>query len=195
MLECLSINGGKRIVGDVRVSGAKNSALPLLIATLLSSKTCRLDNVPDLEDISVTLRLLRSLGAEASYRNNSVVVKADKITNYEAPYALVKMLRASFWILGPLLARVGKARVSLPGGDAIGSRPVNLHLSGLAALGADVRMKHGVVYAEVPGKLHGAKIVLDYPSVGATHQLMMTAALIAEETLSLIHISEPTRPY
>ena len=187
MLDHLTIQGGHRLQGSTRVSGAKNAALPLLFATLLTEEECRLTNIPDLEDIAVTLRLLRSLGAEASFEandeGNCAQVRAQHLTSSEAPYGLVKALRASFWALGPLLARGGEARVALPGGDAIGTRPVDLHLKGLTKLGADFRMNHGVVIAHVPGKLHGAKLNLDFPSVGATHNLMMTAALIADETI------------
>lgn len=183
MPEVLCINGGEKLSGSVRVSGAKNSALPLLFATLLSSEECVLENVPDLEDISVTLRLLRSLGAKATFENNTVRVTAEQIRGTEAPYGLVKSLRASFWVLGPLLARAGAAQVSLPGGDAIGTRPVDLHLQGLSKLGADIRMQHGVVVASAPGGLRGAKIDLGFPSVGATHNLLMAAALSRGETL------------
>lgn len=183
MLEYLSIFGGQRLEGSVRVSGAKNSALPLLIATLLSSEWCELTNVPDLEDIGVTVRLLESLGAEVEHHGSRVRVRARRITAAEAPYGLVKALRASFWVLGPLVARHRSARVALPGGDAIGSRPVDLHLKGLVKLGVDIRMKHGTVIATAPGRLTPATIVLDFPSVGATHQLMMTAALVPGETI------------
>jgi len=181
--EILCIEGGRRLEGEVTVAGAKNAALPLLFATLLTDQPCTLHNVPDLADISVTLRLLNSLGAKTSFKENTATVCAQEITGVEAPYSLVKALRASFWALGPLLARVGKARVSLPGGDAIGTRPVDLHLKGMAKLGADVKMEHGVVIANAPSGLRGAKIHLDYPSVGATHNLLMCAAAIPGETI------------
>jgi len=183
MLEVLCVTGGSRLSGNIQVSGAKNSALPLLIASILTSEECVLKNVPDLEDITVLLRLLRCVGAESSFEANTVRIRTARVKGTEAPYGSVKALRASFWVLGPLLARAGQARVSLPGGDAIGSRPVDLHLKGLAKLGADIRLKHGVVFAQAPGGLHGGEIVLDFPSVGATHHLLMTAALIDEETI------------
>jgi UDP-N-acetylglucosamine 1-carboxyvinyltransferase len=154
-----------------------------LFATLLSEQACTLRNVPDLADISVTLRLLRSFGASCSFQDNVITTQTPEITGVEAPYSLVKALRASFWALGPLLARVGEARVSLPGGDAIGTRPVDLHLKGMAQLGADVKMEHGVVIASAPGGLRGAKIDLDFPSVGATHNLLMCAAGTPGETI------------
>lgn len=191
MPEVLCINGGKKLSGTVRVSGAKNSALPLLFSTLLSAEPCELRNVPDLEDITVTLRLLRSLGARASYDEGTVRVHTERVRATLAPYGLVKALRASFWVLGPLLARAGEAQVSLPGGDAIGTRPVDLHLKGLARMGAEIRMQHGVVVATAPGGLRGAKIDLAFPSVGATHNLMMAAALSKGETILAGAAREP----
>lgn len=191
MAEILSIVGGKKLQGSVRVAGAKNAALPLLIACLLNKEPCVIENVPNLEDISVTLRLLQSLGAEVSFNNHTARIQAKELHGVEAPYGLVKALRASFWVLGPLLARQGEARVALPGGDAIGTRPVDLHLKGLEQLGADIRMEHGVVRAFAPQKLHGAKIDLAYPSVGATHHLLLTAAYIADRTVIRGAAQEP----
>ncbi|MCC6220926.1 MAG: UDP-N-acetylglucosamine 1-carboxyvinyltransferase [Deltaproteobacteria bacterium] len=183
MSEYLSIVGQNRLFGEVGVAGAKNAALPLLISTLLTSQKCVLANVPDLEDINVTLRLLQSLGANVEFRNGRVSIENYNIETAEAAYGLVKSLRASFWILGPLLARVGKAQVTLPGGDAIGARPVDLHLQGLVKMGADVRMRNGVVCATAPGGLTPQEITFDYPSVGATHHIMMTAALVPGTTV------------
>jgi UDP-N-acetylglucosamine 1-carboxyvinyltransferase len=191
MQEYLCISGGQKLNGEVRVAGAKNAALPLIIASLLTSEPVTLKNIPDLEDIAVLIRMLRSFGASAQFSNGTVNVSADKITSSEAPYSLVKLLRASFWVLGPLLARTGHAAVALPGGDAIGTRPVDLHLSGLAQFGANISLKHGVVIAEAPGGLVPKKIRLDYPSVGATHQLLMTAALIHGESEILGAAKEP----
>lgn len=183
MREILCITGGERLEGKVRVAGAKNAALPLLFATLLTDQECTLHNVPDLADISVTMRLLRSFGASCTLNDSSIRTTTSEITGIEAPYSLVKALRASFWALGPLLARVGEARVSLPGGDAIGTRPVDLHLKGMVQLGAEVKMEHGVVIATAPGGLRGAKIDLEFPSVGATHNLLMCAAGTPGETV------------
>ena len=171
-----AIEGGHKLQGTVRVSGAKNAALPLLIASILTPEECILDNVPALADISAMLDLLQSLGARYSFSRNKAKLAIPKILRADAPYALVKSLRASFWILAPLLARHGIARVSLPGGDAIGSRPVDLHLAGLVKMGADITIDHGVVDAVAPRGLRPAHIELDYPSVGATHQLLMAAA-------------------
>ena len=183
MPDVLSIKGGAPLKGTVSVAGAKNSALPLLFATLLTNEPCTLFNVPNLDDIAVTLRMLKQLGAEAEFNSGKVKVHAKNLHSTTAPYGLVKALRASFWVLGPLLAREGRAEVALPGGDAIGTRPVDLHIDGLIKLGADVRLKQGVVFAKAPGKLRGEKVSLAYPSVGATHHLLLTAALIPEETI------------
>ncbi|MFN8389725.1 MAG: UDP-N-acetylglucosamine 1-carboxyvinyltransferase [Bdellovibrionota bacterium] len=183
MLDQLHVLGGARLEGSVRVSGAKNAALPILMSTLLTAEPCVLHNVPDLEDTSVTERLLRSLGADMRYENGTVRIQTKQIVSSEAPYRFVKALRSSFWLLGPLIARHGSARVSLPGGDAIGSRPVDLHLRGLVAMGADIRLRNGVVFGSAPGGLHPQTIRLDYQSVGATHQLMMTAALVRGTTV------------
>jgi UDP-N-acetylglucosamine 1-carboxyvinyltransferase len=153
------------------------------MATLLTRERCRLRNVPDLEDTSVSLRLLRSLGAEATHESGTIDIQTKNIGSSEAPYRFVKALRSSFWLLGPLIARHGSARVSLPGGDAIGSRPVDLHLRGLVSMGADIRLRNGVVYGSAPGGLHAQTLRLDYQSVGATHQLLMTASLVPGTTI------------
>ncbi len=178
MLDHLIIMGGSKLEGSLKISGAKNSSLPILKACLLTSCPCVITNVPDLEDITITLKLLESLGCKTNYHGNTVEIEAANITSSEAPYRFVKSLRSSFWVLGPLIARTGNARVAFPGGDAIGSRPVDLHLRGLAQFGADIHLSHGVVYGSAPGGLKPKKIKLDFPSVGATHQIMMTAALI-----------------
>lgn len=167
----------------MRVSGAKNSALPLMFATLLTGEECILSNVPDLEDISTTLKILRAFGAETAVGDHVIRVRAARLERDDAPHGLVKAMRASFLVLGPVLARMGSARVPLPGGDAIGTRPVDIHLHGLAQLGADLRIQHGMVVASAPGGLEGATIGLEYPSVGATEHLLMTASLIAGETI------------
>jgi len=182
LADLIKIEGGYPLEGEVRVSGAKNAALPLLISSLLTSEKCVFSNVPALEDISVTLKLLSNLGAQVHWEENKVSIHASSIQRTEAPYGLVRSLRASFWILGPLLARVGEARVSLPGGDAIGSRPVDLHLQGLERMGAEIKLEHGVVAARAEKGLRGAKIDFRFPSVGATHQILMAAALVPELT-------------
>jgi UDP-N-acetylglucosamine 1-carboxyvinyltransferase len=180
----LLIEGGRTLSGEVTVSGAKNAALPLLFSTLLTPERCVLRNVPVLRDIKTALAVLQHLGARVSVSpdGHEVIVEARQITETEAPYDLVKTMRASFLTLGPLLARFGKARVSTPGGCAIGARPVDLHLQGLEKLGARLRIVEGYVEAEAD-RLRGAKILLDFPSVGATQQLMMAAALAEGTTV------------
>lgn len=177
MSEFIEISGGVPLNGVVRVSGAKNAALPMLIASLLTSESCHFENVPGLEDINTTARLLEHFGAEVLHAGDKVSVNVRTLHATEASYSLVKALRASFWVLGPLLARGRAARVALPGGDIIGARPVDLHLAGLAKMGADIKVKHGVVFATALGGLKPAEIDLRFPSVGATHQIMMAAAL------------------
>jgi len=185
MQEYLQITGGNSISGEVQVSGAKNAALPLLIATILSAEKSTLRNIPALEDIDVLLELLKSLGAdiEREDQTNTVSVRVKEITSTVAPYSLVKLLRASFWLLGPLLARAGHAEVALPGGDAIGVRPVDIHLDGLRQMGAEIILEHGLLKATAKSGLKPANIKLKFPSVGATHHLMMTAALVPGETI------------
>jgi UDP-N-acetylglucosamine 1-carboxyvinyltransferase len=175
------IEGGRRLQGEVMVSGSKNAALPILISSLLTSERCLYHGIPNLADIRTTLRLLSGLGVavdrEKWHRGvGEICTAAGNLTSFEAPYDLVKTMRASFLVLGPLVARFGQARVSTPGGCAIGARPVNLHLKGLEALGAKIEQSHGYVEAKAP-RLRGAKIYLDLPSVGATENLMMAAAL------------------
>jgi len=183
MVEYIEITGGHTLHGTVPISGAKNAALPMLIASLLTPEPMEFHNVPNLEDVNLTLRLLEHLGAEVEFADNQARVCVPVLMAGEASYSLVKALRASFWVLGPLLARGGAARVALPGGDIIGARPVDIHLAGLARMGADLRIKHGVVYASAPGGLKPARIELRFPSVGATHQLMMAAALTKGTTV------------
>jgi UDP-N-acetylglucosamine 1-carboxyvinyltransferase len=161
-MENLVIEGGVPLHGTVRVSGAKNAALPILCASLLTDGACTFRNVPALRDIDTTADLLRSMGAEVDVAAPVVQVRAASLRKPEAAYELVKQMRASVLVLGPLLARHGRARVSLPGGCAIGARPIDQHLKGLAAMGADIRLEHGYVNAECP-RLRGASIYLDRP--------------------------------
>lgn len=177
MSEFIEIMGGTPLRGTVRASGAKNAALPILISTLLTSEECHLSNVPNLTDTSLVLHLLEQFGAEVHYDGHEVKVRTSALVATEASYSLVKALRASFWVLAPLLARGRAARVALPGGDLIGARPVDMHLEGLVAMGADIILKHGVVYATAINGLRPATINLRFPSVGATHQLLMAASL------------------
>ncbi|MCS6927173.1 MAG: UDP-N-acetylglucosamine 1-carboxyvinyltransferase [Candidatus Binatia bacterium] len=176
-MDKIVVRGGVSLHGEITVSGAKNAALPLVFASLLTDGECTLQRVPHLVDIRTALRLLRDLGVQYDWlSDNHLALCARTVRHYEAPYALVKTMRASFLVLGPLLARFGRARVSTPGGCAIGARPVNIHLDGLQRLGASIRLHHGYVEAQAK-RLRGAYIPLDFPSVGATENLMMAATL------------------
>jgi UDP-N-acetylglucosamine 1-carboxyvinyltransferase len=170
------ISGGKRLAGDVRISGAKNSALPILASTILGGGECVITNVPRVVDVLTMGKLLGILGAKVFHEGNRAVIQVDAIESTEAPYDLVKTMRASVLVLGPLLARWGEAKVSLPGGCAIGSRPVNLHLAGLAKLGADISIEHGYITARAK-RLRGERIYCDTPTVTGTENLMMAATL------------------
>ena len=179
-------------MGRVRIKGAKNAVLPIMAASLLSAEEIVLNEVPDLEDVRTMSRLLRHLGGEVSYDRSAerLVLQARRITTGVAPYGPVRRMRASILIFGPLLARMGRIRLSLPGGCAIGARPIDLHLKGLAAMGASIVMKNGFIEATAP-KLHGANICLDYPSVGATENLLMAAALAEGPTTIENAAAEP----
>jgi UDP-N-acetylglucosamine 1-carboxyvinyltransferase len=175
-LEKLVITGGKKLRGEIRISGAKNAALPILAATILANGESRITNLPELRDIETTKKLLRTLGATVEGSVPVLRIDASNINNVEAPYELVKTMRASVLVLGPLLARFGRARVSMPGGCAIGERPIDQHLKGLALLGAEIDLQNGYVEARAK-RLKGAKIYLDMPTVTGTENLMMAAAL------------------
>lgn len=185
-MDSILIRGGRRLEGEIAVSGAKNAALPVLIASLLTEEPCIFEGVPDLIDIHTALRLLSGLGVQVEKASppgsGPIRIQADRVTQREAPYELVKTMRASFLVLGPLLSRFGEARVSTPGGCAIGARPVNLHLNGMAEMGAEINLIHGYVEAKAK-RLQGARILLDLPSVGATENLMMAAVLADGITL------------
>ncbi len=182
-MDKLAIVGGKPLDGEVRISGAKNSALPILAATLLADGPVTLRNVPKLNDIATTLKLLKRMGVAAEHRDDgSVTVDAAGIKEFLAPYELVKTMRASILVLGPLLGRFGHADVSLPGGCAIGARPVNLHVLGLRAMGASITIDNGYIRARA-AKLKGARIVLDTVTVTGTENLMMAAACAEGETV------------
>jgi UDP-N-acetylglucosamine 1-carboxyvinyltransferase len=182
-LDKLVITGGNRLQGEVTISGAKNAALPILAATLLASEPVTVRNVPHLKDVTTTITLLQSMGARVTFDDKlNVEVDANALTEYRAPYELVKTMRASILVLGPLLSRFGKADVSLPGGCAIGARPVNLHVEGLQAMGADVTVENGYIRARTR-RLKGAHIVFDTVTVTGTENLLMAAALAKGETV------------
>lgn len=181
-MDKLIIKGGAKLSGEVSISGSKNAALPILIATILAPGCNEINNVPFLRDINTTIKVLESLGAQVKGNGNVVKVDTSEVNSHEATYDLVKTMRASVLVLGPLLARFGKARVSLPGGCAIGARPINLHLKGLQALGADIVLEHGYVAAKAR-RLKGARINFDISTVGGTEHLMMAAATAKGETI------------
>lgn len=176
------IRGGKKLRGTVQVSGSKNAALPILVATLLTDEPCVLHRVPNLRDVRTTLKILEYLGKKVTYQNNTVTLEPNGQLKNNLPYELVKQMRASFWVAGPLLARFKQAEIPLPGGCAIGVRPVDIHLKGFEKLGATCETKSGNVLIRAE-QLVPAKIVLRFPSVGATQNLLMCACLIAGETV------------
>ncbi len=194
-MDSILVRGGRRLQGEVVVSGSKNSALPVLISSLLTAEPCFYQNIPDLKDVHTTLRLLTRLGVKSKRESPSgkpgqLYLRADSITELKAPYDLVKTMRASFLVLGPLLSRFGQATVSTPGGCAIGTRPVNLHLKGLTQMGASIELVHGYVQARAK-RLYGTRIYLDLPSVGATENLMMAATLAKGTTVIENAAKEP----
>lgn len=194
-MDKLLIQGQKRLNGEVTISGAKNAALPILIASILTDGKLTLTNVPRLNDILTTQKLLKVLGVEVESHQNEFILSAHSIKSFDAPYDLVKTMRASILVLGPLLARFGQATVSLPGGCAIGSRPVNLHIKGLQAMGAKIEINHGYIDASTMHlprkKLQGAHIYMDQVTVTGTENLMMAATLAEGETILENAAKEP----
>jgi UDP-N-acetylglucosamine 1-carboxyvinyltransferase len=192
-MDRIRITGGRTLRGSIPISGAKNAALPLLIATLLTEDRLTLKNVPNLADVNLLVRILRNLGVDlavdgkrpgpAMHLGETFHLTAREIVDTTAPYEMVSRMRASFWVLGPLIARMRQAKVSLPGGCAIGTRPVDLHLMGLKALGAEIDIDAGYVLARAPKGLRGARIVFPKVSVGATHNVLLAAALAKGETV------------
>jgi len=193
-MDRIKIAGGRKLEGSIQISGAKNAALPLMIASLLTPDRLTLKNVPNLADVNLLARILRNHGVDHSiegkragpalHLGETFHFTARDIVDTTAPYEMVSRMRASFWVLGPILARMGQARISLPGGCAIGTRPVDLHLAGLKALGAEIDIDAGYVVAKAPrGRLHGARVVFPKVSVGATHNVLLAAALAKGETV------------
>ena len=190
-MEKLLISGGKPLKGEVRISGAKNSVLPILAASLLSDEEVIIGNVPHLQDVTTTISLLTEMGATLSIDEKmKVSINASSVKSFYAPYEMVKTMRASILVLGPLLAHFGKAKVSLPGGCAIGSRPVNLHIEGLRAMGANIKVEDGYIVAKAK-KLKGAKISLPIATVTGTENLMMAATLASGKTVIKNAAKEP----
>lgn len=181
----LIISCGKPLKGEVRISGAKNSVLPIMAASLLADGKSVIEEIPYLNDVKIMGELINSLGAEVEFSDSktTVLINPSDITNTTAPYDLVNKMRASFLIMGPLLAKYGIARIPLPGGCAIGSRPVDLHIKGFSAMGAEITQGHGYIDVRANGRLKGSKIYLDFPSVGATENIMMAAAISDGQTI------------
>ena len=181
-MDKLSITGGKRLSGEITISGAKNAALPILCAGLLTADTLELTNVPRLQDVATMQKLLRQMGLSVEEKGDLLELCGRDIHSPEAPYEMVKTMRASILVLGPLLARFGEAKVSLPGGCAIGSRPVDQHIKGLQAMGAEILIEAGYIHARAK-KLRGTRIVTDMITVTGTENLIMAAALADGETI------------
>ena len=193
-MEKLIIKGGCRLQGRVKISGAKNAVLPIIAATLLGQEALsRLEEVPSLDDVHTITEVLQSLGVHAEFDKaaNALTVDSREIKSTEAPYELVRKMRASFLIMGPLLARLGHAKISLPGGCAIGTRPIDLHLKGFEALGAKIEIGHGYIEARADEGLKGARIYLDFPSVGATENILMAASMAEGQTVLENPAQEP----
>ena len=190
-MEKLIVKGGNRLVGAVKTSGAKNAVLPIIAASILGTTPSHLDEVPMLEDVHTISEVLKCLGlaVKCSPEKNVLDIDSTEISSYEAPYELVRTMRASFLVMGPLLARIGKARISMPGGCAIGARPIDIHLKGFEALGVKIEQGHGYIEASAPEGLKGTSIYFDFPSVGATENIMMAASL-AEGTTILENAAE-----
>ncbi|CAN7149429.1 UDP-N-acetylglucosamine 1-carboxyvinyltransferase [Paenibacillus sp. LjRoot153] len=179
------VRGGRKLAGNVKINGAKNAVLPIIAASILGSEgESVIHDAPPLDDVLVINKVLQSLGIEVEYNRQVIRVRAGQINTCEASYDLVRKMRASFLVMGPLLARLGQARISLPGGCAIGTRPIDQHLKGFEAMGADIELGQGYIEAKVKGRLKGAKIYLDVASVGATENIMM-AATLAEGTTTI----------
>src|SRR5665213_2101467 len=182
-MDKMLVEGGLRLKGEAEVGGSKNATLPIMVAALLGSSPSVVRGTPRLRDIDTMIQVLETLGAKSSQQGSDLHIDPKGFKKWEAPYDLVKQMRASIYVMGPLLALLGKARVSMPGGCAIGQRPVDLHLKGFEALGAKIVLKHGYIEASAK-KLKGARIIFDKPSVGATANVMM-AAVLAQGTTSL----------
>ena len=190
-MDKILIEGQKKIEGKIKISGSKNSSLPILAASLLSDSEIKINNVPRLSDVFLMIKILESLNSKVTFNKDFCKIKTSRPDNLRVSYDLVRKMRASFLILGPLLTRYGKAEVSLPGGCAIGTRPVDLHIEGLKMMGANITIKDGYVKAKVIGKLKGTEIKFKKISVGATENIMMAATLAEGVTLIKNAAKEP----
>lgn len=189
-MERILVTGGRQLNGTIRVSGAKNAVLPVMAASLLAQGTTVLDEIPRLADVKIMCELLGQLGAKTSLEEDRLHIDCSKIDSWEAPYEYMRKMRASVLVMGPLVARWGRAKMSMPGGCAIGSRPIDLHLKGLAAMGADITKERGWITVKAK-KLRGERIYLDFPSVGATENIMMAASLAEGVTIIENAAEEP----
>jgi UDP-N-acetylglucosamine 1-carboxyvinyltransferase len=190
-LEKIIVEGGKALRGTIAVSGSKNAVLPIIVASLLSDGACRIQDVPSLTDVETICDVLGEIGAKVKMNDaHTLEINCSTINKFEAPYEYVSRMRASNLVMGPLLARLGKAKISMPGGCAIGTRPIDLHLKGFEAMGATIKVEHGYIIAETP-KLTGARVYLDYPSVGATENIMMAGSLAEGTTIIENAAEEP----
>ncbi len=178
-MESITVRGGRRLTGEVRVEGAKNSALKLMAASIMAPGVCRISNVPDIADVDIMSQVLEALGARVARTDHALEIDATTISSHEAPYEFVAQMRASTAVLGPLVARLGEARVAMPGGCNIGSRKIDMHLRGLQALGVRIDIGHGYIHATAPegGRPLAANVTLDFASVGATENLLMASVL------------------
>ena len=190
-MDYLEIKGGQKLSGSITISGAKNAALPIIAATILSDQEIKLHNLPNVVDIRTLLKLLSMLGAKVTHDNTDAIIDNGTITSHKAVYEIVSQMRASILVLGPLLARFGECEVSLPGGCAIGQRPIDLHLKALEAMGADIEIKSGYVHAKAPNGLQGTKIIFDKITVGGTENILMAAALAHGTTTIINAAREP----
>jgi len=192
MMSKIIVRGGRKLTGNVKINGAKNAVLPIIAASILGSEgESVIHDAPPLDDVLVINKVLQSLGIQVEYDQQVIRVRAEQITTCEASYELVRKMRASFLVMGPLLARLGQARISLPGGCAIGTRPIDQHLKGFEAMGASIELGQGYIEARVKGRLKGAKIYLDVASVGATENIMMAATLAEGTTIIENAAKEP----
>ena len=190
-MEKLFIQGGRRLSGTVKISGAKNAVLPVIAASLLASTPSVIEEIPDLDDVTTITEVLQYLGLNTRREPGRLFIDSTGIKSCEASYELVRKMRASFLVMGPLLSRFQEARISQPGGCAIGTRPIDLHLKGFEALGAEIIQGHGFIEARAPKGLQGAKVYLDFPSVGATENIMMAASLANGRTIIENAAQEP----
>ena len=181
-MDSIVVRGGNKLVGDVHIGGAKNAALPIMTAAILSENDLELDNIPELTDIDTMVSLLEHVGVECKRQGHKIILNAKHINNLEAPYDMVRKMRASIWVLGPLVSRFGEAKVSFPGGCALGARQVDLHLAGLEAMGATIEVDHGYIIARAKNGLKGVHFTFDKVSVGATINLIMAAVLAKGDT-------------